>query len=109
MQQEEKEALIRSAIQNRRYIEFRYKGSEGLTRVVEPYCLGINHLNNHVLRGFQTEGYSFRGCPNWKMYCIKDIIGLGVINNKTFTRIRQGYRKGDTEIVNIILEVDYYK
>lgn len=98
-------AIIRKAITYRHYISFNYEAEFGERRIVEPYCLGINHNDNLLLRGYQTEGPSFRNCPNWKMFLLKEMSNLETID-EVFLKNRKGYSRNDLHMdVRIIQEI----
>jgi len=94
-------SLLRSFISSRTVISFEYNGGR---RTVEPYCLGINHKGNTVLRAYQLEGYSETNTPTgWKMFLVPSI-NLIEFSFQSF-QIRSQYNPNDKAMVEILERV----
>lgn len=89
---------IRLAIQNKKVISFVYNNER---RLVEPFCCGLNHKLNQVLRGYQIKGYSQSLEVNpWRLYLLDKIYNLE-ITDKYFDGDRSGYNPNDSDIIKI--------
>jgi hypothetical protein len=73
------DALLRTAIEQRRLIRFTYKDK---LRVVEPHDYGI-HKGSLKLFGYQVGGVSSAPLPNWRWALVSSISDLTVLN-RTF-------------------------
>ena len=100
--QEQKKALICSAIRQLRPIEFYYQHGY---RTVEPFALGIvltDHEDNLSLLCWQTSGFSdLNEIVGWKLYRVSDMEDIEV-QNSHFTGIRPGYDPENLEMVQVI-------
>jgi hypothetical protein len=78
---------------------------DGKTRIVEPHAIGISTKDGGVLlRGFQVAGEASRPLPQWTLYRLDKIEGLGA----TFTDSlapREGYKMGDAQMGHMIAEL----
>ena len=84
--------LIINAIQNRRLLEFTYKGH---LRIVEPHTFGVFGNGNEILVSYQIDGTSDSGgVPDWRPFTFSKIQDLKILN-ETFSGTRNGYKKGD--------------
>lgn len=73
--------LIIKAIEQKLVLEFKYRG---LSRIVEPYELGVTVAGHHLLRAYQFDGESFRGkVEGWKLFRL-DYMSDMVLTEKTF-------------------------
>jgi hypothetical protein len=100
--QEQKKALICSAIKQLRPIEFYYQHGY---RTVEPFALGIvltDHEDNLSLLCWQINGFSdLNEIVGWKLYRVSDMEDIEV-QNTHFTGIRPGYEPDALEMVQVI-------
>ncbi len=93
---------IAKAIQNHNLLSFSY---DGFARQVEPHCLGIDKKGHPSLRAYQVAGGSESGeYIGWKMFHVNEMQNL-VVLEKTFQNPRQGYKRGDKDMVSIQAEV----
>jgi hypothetical protein len=90
---------IVDAIRGSRLLRVNYKGD---TRVVEPFCYGVNKLGHEVLRAFQVEGVSNSGQSfGWKMFTVDDISSAEILE-RTFLQARPQYNPNDKDMMRII-------
>jgi hypothetical protein len=70
--------MLRSAIENKRLIRFRYKGSE---RIVEPHDYGVQ---NGIVRLFcwQVGGRSNNRIPGWRMIDVEGMQDCEVLDKR---------------------------
>lgn len=73
------DALLRTAIEQKRLIRFTYKDKP---RVVEPHDYGV-HNGSIKLFGYQVGGVSSEPLPNWRWTLVNSISHLDVLN-RTF-------------------------
>lgn len=94
---------ICGAIEERKIIEFRYKGG---IRVVEPHCYGIHEgSGKEVLSGYQTGGYTESGgTPDWRTYDISGVSDLKV-TDISFLGPRSGYNPEDPRMSEIFCKL----
>ena len=93
---------IISAIKNMNLLEFHYDGEY---RIVEPHTYGISTKGNEVIRAYQVSGGSVSDKPlGWKMYKVEEIFNLKICED-TFKAPRPGYKKGDSAMTTIIIEL----
>ena len=93
---------ICEAINNWNLIEFYY---DGYPRVVEPHTFGVSSKGNDILSAYQVGGGSKQGkVEDWRLFTIDKISSLSVLK-ETFTDARNGYRKGDSRMVQIYCEL----
>jgi predicted DNA-binding transcriptional regulator YafY len=94
--------FIALAIQNRNLLSFTY---DGFAREVEPHCLGIDKNGHSALRAYQVAGGSESGkYVGWKMFHVNEMHSLNVLS-KTFQQPRNGYKRGDKDMMRIQAEV----
>lgn len=78
---------------------------DGKTRIVEAHAIGTSTKDGGVvLRGYQVAGDASRPLPQWTLFRVEQITGLGL----TFTDSlapREGYREGDKQMARIIAEL----
>lgn len=78
---------------------------DGKTRIVEPHAIGISTKDGGVLlRAYQVAGEASRPLPQWTLYRLDKIEGLGA----TFTEShapREGYKMGDAQMGHLIAEL----
>jgi hypothetical protein len=88
---EKTKAVICSAIESRRVIEFYYHGGY---RTVEPFCLGLvlsGEADNVSLFCYQTGGFSeLREVVGWKLYRVSEMTEIQVLADG-FSGNRPGY------------------
>ena len=72
MPHESVDALLRSAIAQRRLIRFDYQGRE---RIVEPHDYGVKGGAASLL-AFQVDGASSSSLPGWRMFRVPQLRGL---------------------------------
>lgn len=71
------EQLIKTAIAEKRLLEFYY---HGLHRVAEPHVLGINGGIKQLL-AYQVRGQSSSGgLPEWRRFDLPEISGLSILD-----------------------------
>ena len=86
------------AIAARRLVEFRY---DGMTRVVEPYTVGILTTGNVALSAWHVRGFSeSRAVPKWRLYTLEKM-GVITILNEEFEGPRRGYNPRDSRMDRI--------
>lgn len=71
--------LLRSAIQQKRLIQFTYKDK---ARIVEPHDYGV-HNGSVKLLGYQVGGLSSGKLPNWRWVEVTSISDVDVLD-RTF-------------------------
>lgn len=91
---------IIEAIENLNVIEFYY---EGESRIVQPYCYGVSKAGNDVLRAFQIDGYSSSNKMWWRLYTVKKMQGIEVLDDNFI--IRNDYKRGDKDMIKIYKEI----
>ncbi|HEX2092933.1 MAG TPA: hypothetical protein VHG28_11045 [Longimicrobiaceae bacterium] len=90
--------IIREAIENRRVLEFQYDGGP---RIVEPFCYGIGKTGKHLLRGYQTAGYSSSGNPvGWRLFDLAKMSAVSA-TSVSFLGDRPEYVQNDSAMVHI--------
>lgn len=93
---------IASAIKKHNLLSFTY---DGFIREVEPHCLGIDKKGHPALRAYQVAGGSESGeYVGWKIFHVNGIKNLQVLN-KIFQQPRQGYKRGDKDMIRIQTEL----
>lgn len=92
---------IIDAIENKFLLQFYYDGNE---RIVEPHCYGQTLKGNDAVRAFQVGGDSSRETTGWKLFDLSKASSL-VSLNETFEFPRPGYKKGDTGMSIIYVEL----
>lgn len=93
---------IALAIQKHNLLSFTY---DGFVREVEPHCLGIDKKGHAALRAYQVAGGSESGeYVGWKLFHVNEILNLRVLD-RTFKQPRQGYKRGDKDMLRIQAEV----
>ena len=99
---EEKQAIICSAINQLRPIEFFYHGG---FRTVEPFALGIvltDHRDNMSLLCWQIAGFSdLLEVVGWKLYRVSDMEDIDILKEH-FTGERPGYDPVNLEMARVI-------
>jgi hypothetical protein len=94
--------LISEAIENKRLLEFNY---QGFYRIVEPHTFGMFSNGNELLIAYQIDGSSSsRKPPFWSNFQIAEIEDLS-ISDKSFSKPRDGYKKGDNRFKVIYCEL----
>jgi hypothetical protein len=93
--------LVHEAILNRQLLSFTY---DGFFRVVEAHCYGESTKGNEVFRAYQVDGESSTGKMGWKLYDLSKVRNL-LLLEQAFPNVREGYKKGDKGMSNIIIEL----
>lgn len=94
--------LIYRAINSRFVLQFWYNGG---TRIVEPFCYGIDLEGNELLRGYQIGGYNETGKKGeWKLFKVEKVMSLEV-TNQHFTGERPNYRPRDPDMETIYCHI----
>ncbi len=93
---------ICKAVRDRHVLEFTYQGHH---RVVEPHAHGLSHARHEVLRCYQTDGTSGSGMAlGWRIVRL-DRIRFLTVTPRQFSGVRDGYRRGDTDMSPIFCEL----
>ena len=97
------ETLIRTALRERRLLEFTYHDH---VRRVEPHALGQLRDGARVLLAWQVAGGSrSEPPPGWRNFLVADIRGLA-LTRENFSP-RADYRPEKTKLRVILVEVEY--
>lgn len=90
---------ICDAIRDGEIIEFEYNG---LVKIVEPFCYGVDSEGQELLRGYVIGG--FREVLNqeymWNLFKVSHMGAIKYIGKK-FKTIRDGYEKEDKDMATI--------
>lgn len=98
---ESMDAMIRSAIKEKRMLEFCYKGS---FRVVEPHVYG-NKGGEDGIMAYQVRGESSSGKPEgWKRMYLKDVTGIKILDEK-FPGRRPTKNHSEWDVIYCIVDV----
>jgi len=97
----EDETLICQAIHERHRVEFAYCDR---LRIVEPYSYGIDAGGAPVLRAFQIAGESDSGVPAWKLFRVREMTDLRVLD-EIFDEPHSGYMRNDPSMSKIYCEI----
>jgi hypothetical protein len=93
---------ICNAIRNRNLLNFSY---DGYLRVVEPHAHGISTAGHEVIRCYQVRGSGSDGkSTGWHLMTVSKIVGLKAME-ETFSKPRDGYRKGGKGMSTIFCEL----
>ncbi|MBU1706300.1 WYL domain-containing protein [bacterium] len=93
---------IYRAINSKFILEFWYNGG---TRTVEPFCYGVDHEGNEVLRGYQTRGYNETGrSEEWKLFNVEKISSIKT-SERRFSGERPRYSPDDPDMETIFCNV----
>lgn len=95
------ESDLVTAIHSRRCVRFRYRSG---TRVVEPYAFGVNSGGVPILRGYQIGGESISRAKGWKLFRVKEISDL-VLLDQRFASPRDGYMRNDPAMTMVYAEL----
>ena len=91
-------SIICEGIHTKCKIKFYYEGG---TRIVEPFCYGVNSKGDEVLRAYQTDGYSQSDKPyGWRIYIVHKISSISLLND-SFSGNRPYYNPNDRAMVRI--------
>jgi hypothetical protein len=93
--------LITDAINTLQVLKFTYSG---IDRVVEPHAIGISRTGKVLLRCFQTLGGHVKPGHEWDLCELSKISNLRV-SGDYFQGPRPGYRKGDSHMVSIFVQL----
>ncbi len=91
--------LLCTAIQQRKRLQFTYKGHE---RVVEPHLLAHNKAEHYALSAWFVRGYSESGEPGWRQYLMDEIESAALLD-ETFPAPREGFRADGGEVYHHIV------
>ena len=93
-------SIIRTAIAERRVIEFSYKGH---IRIAEPHIYGIKNDKRQLLVYQIGGGTSSGGIPDWRRVELNDISGLKVTTEKFVPRkeVQPGDKEGWDSIISV--------
>lgn len=93
---------LKNAVATKSVIEFQY---DGHPRIVEPHCYGVNEAGNNVIRVFLIGGYSSSGrAEGWRTYK-QGRITLLRFTGEHFEHPRLGYKRNDSDMVQIFEQV----
>lgn len=93
---------LAAAINEQRLVDLTY---DGFHRRVEPHCLGRDNEGQLKLRCWQTQGGSARDPrPGWRLLFLSDI-RLATVIDEAFDGPREGYKRGDREMREILAEL----
>ena len=91
------------AIRGRRLLRFEHAGLE---RVVAPYCTGISHKNNSVLRAIQVSGASTSNKFNFgKLWAISQMKNPAVLDEE-FVPDDPNYNPDDSAMKLILCRLE---
>ena len=94
--------VIKSAIENKKVIEFYYKDN---LRIVEPFVYGISRTGKESLRAFQVAGTSAdSNSVSWKLFTIEKLSNL-IVKEESFVGDRELYNPDDSVITTIFARV----
>ena len=94
--------ILSEAIRLKRVVRFKYE--DGKVRVGEPYLIYKSKAGDLMTHVIQTEGYSSSGKMGWKMYNLKEIKSIEILDkefevSKQFNPLSKMY-KNIQSIVN---------
>ena len=93
-----KKDTLCEAIATRRLVEFRY---DGMTRVVEPYTVGVLSTGNTALSAWHVRGFSeSRHVPKWRLFTLENM-GSVTILEEVFVGPHSGYNPRDSRMKRI--------
>lgn len=78
---------------------------DGITRLVEIHAIGTSTAGNLVMRVFQVSGGSNSGKDiGWKLMKLDESLNP-IISNEPSLAPRQGYKRDDSQIPKIIIQI----
>lgn len=90
------------AISAQLLIEITY---DEYSRVVEPHAYGITEDGDYLLRAYQVSGGSESNqSVGWKLFRVDEIRSMRVLDG-TFSGPRDGYKRDDKVMVQIIAQL----
>ena len=98
---DEKRDLLCRAISEKRIVQFKY---DGRSRIVEPFCCGMNSAENYVMRGFQIRGSDKTKPLCWRIYELAGMSQLSVTNH-SFNGKRADYTPADPLVTEIFCSI----
>ncbi|MGI8555087.1 MAG: hypothetical protein ACR2LT_01870 [Pyrinomonadaceae bacterium] len=98
---DQKKELLCRAITDKLLVQFKY---DGRSRIVEPFCCGINNAGNYVLRGFQIRGSDKTKPLCWRLYELAEISQLSVTQH-SYKGKRSDYNSEDTAMTKIFCRI----
>ena len=98
---DKKKDLLCQAITDKHLVQFKY---DGRSRIVEPFCCGINKTGNYVLRGFQLRGSDKTKPLCWRLYELPEISQLSVTQH-SFKGKRSDYNPEDSTTTEIFCRI----
>ncbi len=100
-QLDQKRDLLCRAIADKHLIQFKY---DGRTRIVEPFCCGIDIAENYVLRGFQIRGSDKTKPLCWRLYELAEMSQVSVTQHG-FRGKRDEYNPVDPLMTKIFCRI----
>ena len=98
------QAVVRTAIHERRVLRLSYGSQIGFRRV-EPHALGVGRDGQALLRAYQIGGPSARGgIPDWRLFRLDRIRNIHMLDQQ-FAGVRPGYRRGDSAMVRVLAQL----
>ena len=91
---DQKKDVLCQAIAEKHIVQFKYGGR---SRIVEPFCCGINSAENYVLRGFQIRGTDKTKPLCWRLFELSEMSQLSITKHK-FNGKREDYKPEDSAI-----------
>lgn len=98
---DEKKDLLCWAIADKRLVQFKY---DGRSRIVEPFCCGIDTVGNYVLRGFQIRGSDKTRPLCWRLYELSGISQMSVTQHG-FKGNRPDYNPLDSSMTEVFCSI----
>lgn len=97
--------MIVQAIKSRSVLSIYYK-NEVESRLIEPFCYGINIFGKEFLRAYQAAGFSNHPneVPNWRLFSVSEISKIEA-REIHFDGIRQGYNPNDSIMSQIYCNI----
>ena len=90
------------AMQAGKVLELQY---DGFNRSVEVHAVGVSKAGNKMMCCWQIRGGSVSQEPaGWKFMKLSDVANATISDEKSQAP-RQGYRRGDKRLVQIICEI----
>jgi hypothetical protein len=94
---DQKKDLLCQAIAGKFLVQFKY---DGRSRIVEPFCCGVNTSGNFILRGFQVRGSDKTKPLCWRIYELSEMSQLSVTQHK-FNGKRVEYNPADPSMTEV--------
>jgi len=84
-------------------MELNYEG-DGV-RLIEPYCFGMSHAGNYILRVHQIKGYTTSIAPGWKLLDISKITDMKILTEHFDPTKLDDYHIGDKSMKTIFAQI----